>query len=70
MKKLEAECLWTHLSENKKKKKKERKEGKKARRKKKKENVYGSTQWGTDKKHFFFQSLLSTVLCQIPFLFP
>ena len=27
---------------------------KKIERKEKTENVYGSTQWGTDMKHFFF----------------
>lgn len=41
---------------------------KKIERKEKKENVYGSTQWGTDMKHFFLPNRCFQ-LCSIKSLF-
>ena len=64
MKKLKAKYFWTHLSEDLKKKKK--KEG----RKEKKENVYGSTQQGTDMKHFFNLIAAFNYALSNPFSFP
>ena len=47
------------------------KKKKETERKEKKENVYGSTQWGTDMKHFFFY-LITAFNCVLsnPFSFP
>lgn len=64
MKKLEAKYFWTHLSEDLKKKKKEG-------RKEKKENVYSSTQWGTDMKHNFLNLIAAfNYALSNPFSFP
>lgn len=70
MKKLEAECLWTHLSENKKKKKK-RKEGRKESKKEEKER---KCVWfysvGYRQETFFFPITAFNCALSNPFSFP
>ena len=68
MKKLEAECLWTHVSENKKKKKKERKEGKKEGRRRKKMCMVLLS--GVQTRNIFFPIAAFNCALSNPFSFP